>query len=287
MPMLSELDHAFKRTYVSKVAVKRFLSKLLKTEKLAGDDVCAFWCDIRFLSIQGGGNSQREMLEMFGEVLQEKCGIAIQDCGEASDTFLYLDDGLFSGNRVRNDIRTWVESEAPRKAKVHCVFIAVHLGGQHYASSSVKAAVSAAHKEIEFAWWRSLEFEDRKSEINTSEVLRPSWLPNEDLANTYVRMLKKAGFPPILRTRGKMGESKVFSSEKGRDLLEQQFLRAGLQIREMCPYLKENHRPLGYSVLQTLGFGSLLVTYRNCPNNCPLALWASDPWYPLFPRKTN
>jgi hypothetical protein len=40
-------------------------------------------------------------------------------------------------------------------------------------------------------------------------------------------------------------------------------------------------------VLETLGFGSLIVTFRNCPNNTPLALWAGDPWYPLFPRITN
>jgi hypothetical protein len=39
--------------------------------------------------------------------------------------------------------------------------------------------------------------------------------------------------------------------------------------------------------LVTLGFGSLIVTYRNCPNNAPLALWVDHPWYPLFPRTTN
>jgi hypothetical protein len=40
-------------------------------------------------------------------------------------------------------------------------------------------------------------------------------------------------------------------------------------------------------ILETLGFGSTLVTFRNCPNNCPLAFWAGYPWYPLFQRKTN
>jgi hypothetical protein len=40
-------------------------------------------------------------------------------------------------------------------------------------------------------------------------------------------------------------------------------------------------------VLQTVGFGALIVTFRNCANNCPLGFWVDDPWYPLFPRKTN
>src|SRR5205823_14973302 len=65
-------------------------------------------------------------------------------------------------------------------------------------------------------------------------------------------------------------------------------LKAGARIKyELCPNLKENHWPLGYDVFKCVGFGSLLVTYRNCPNNCPLVLWAGDPWFPLSPRKTN
>lgn len=31
----------------------------------------------------------------------------------------------------------------------------------------------------------------------------------------------------------------------------------------------------------------LILTYRNCPNNAPLAFWVDAPWYPLFPRTTN
>jgi hypothetical protein len=55
----------------------------------------------------------------------------------------------------------------------------------------------------------------------------------------------------------------------------------------MCPNLNKYQRPLGNMLLETLGFGSLIVTFRNCPNNAPLALWAGDPWHPLFPRTTN
>lgn len=61
----------------------------------------------------------------------------------------------------------------------------------------------------------------------------------------------------------------------------------GVKIRGMCPHLNKYQRPLGNMILETLGFGSTIVTFRNCPNNAPLAFWAGDPWYPLFPRKTN
>ncbi len=55
----------------------------------------------------------------------------------------------------------------------------------------------------------------------------------------------------------------------------------------MCPNLGESQRPLGHTSLEALGFGSMIVTFRNCPNNAPLALWVGAPWYPLFPRTTN
>lgn len=79
----------------------------------------------------------------------------------------------------------------------------------------------------------------------------------------------------------------VFSSEAGRHLLEQQFLVAGIRVREMCPNLPWTMRTLGATVFQSFGFGSTIVNYRNCPNNTPLVFWVANPWYSLFPRKTN
>ena len=64
-------------------------------------------------------------------------------------------------------------------------------------------------------------------------------------------------------------------------------MMAGLEVRRQCPLLPETIRPLGATLLKTFGFGSTIVTFRNCANNCPPALWAGDPWIPLFPRSTN
>jgi hypothetical protein len=283
-PMLAELDHALKRTYIPKTAVQGFLSSLVKNKKLAGAEPCSFWEDVGFLDIQGGGNSQREMLEMFDAVLQNECGLGIDDCGEKPDAYLYLDDAIFTGNRILSDLRSWVESGAPNRAKVYVVTIALHRGGQWYASKRIREAAGAAGKAIEISWWRLVEIEDRKAHIDSSDVLRPTSLPDDELTQQYVKSLK---YQPELRKPGSLGENAFFSSEDGRSVLEQELLKAGVKIRSENPYLNVYQRPLGNMVLETLGFGSLLVTFRNCPNNCPLAFWAADPWYPLFPRKTN
>ncbi len=286
-PILVEVDHVLKNTYISKPEVAKFLAALLKNPKLAGANPCAFWKAVGPLAIQQGGNSQREMLAMFDQLLQKECGIQVDHCSSASGIYFYLDDVVFSGNRVKRDLVSWIESDAPKKAHVHIVVIAFHMNGQYYAETSIQKAAAKAKKDIKLTWWSCVQFEDRKTYVNSSEVLRPSTLPNDSNTQSYVAMLAAAGYPPVLRTAGTMGSSQVFSSETGRDLLEQEFLKSGLLIRSRCPYLPDNCRPLGYSVLKTLGFGSLVVTFRNCPNNCPLAFWVDDPWYPLFPRKTN
>lgn len=283
-PILSELDHVLKKTYFSKEDVTRFLAALVVNEDFAGDDPCSFWKGVNFLKIQRGGNSQREMLEMFDIILFDECGLKTADCGQKSTLYVYLDDAVFSGNRVRTDLVNWIGAAAPDDAEVHMVTIALHAGGQYYASTKINENCRAAKKTISVRWWRSLTIEDRRTYINSSDVLRPTVVPEDPMVKAYASTLK---YPPDLRRPGNVGGNKFFSGEEGRHILEQEFLKAGVKIRSVCPNLNVYQRPLGNVVLETLGFGSMLVTFRNCPNSSPLALWAGDPWYPLFPRSTN
>lgn len=284
LSILREMDHVLKQTYFSRKRTKKFLAGLFQTEKLAGDDPCTFWKDVKFLDIQGGGASQKEMLALFSKVLEKKCGFAAIDCGAAPHAFVYLDDAIFTGNRVRRDLETWIAKEAPAEAKVHVITIALHSGGQYYANGKIKEAATAAGKKVDLTWWRAIELEDRRAHTTTSDVLRPVAIPDDEGVRAYVAAMRYA---PNLRTAGNVGGNGIFSSDVGRQLLENEFLKAGVRIRQMCPHLNQYQRPLGNMILDTLGFGSLIVTFRNCPNNAPLAFWAGDPWHPLFPRTTN
>ena len=115
-------------------------------------------------------------------------------------------------------------------------------------------------------------------------MLRPTKCPDDEAVKKYENSLK---YPVKWRSPGNTGSKNLYSSDEARQLLEIEFLKAGVKIRNMCSHLNEYQRPLGNMVLETLGFGSLIVTFRNCPNNAPLALWAGNPWIPLFPRTTN
>ncbi len=88
-------------------------------------------------------------------------------------------------------------------------------------------------------------------------------------------------------------EETNFSSETNRQILEKEFTLAGLTINGKFndESTKKYWKPLGISPFSGLGFGAMVFTYRNCPNNTPLALWWGDwdnnsIWYPLLQRKT-
>lgn len=283
-PILAELDYVLKKTYVTRASVGQFLTNMLTAQKLVGDDPCNFWKEANFLNIQDRGNSQREMLAMFETVLQEKCGLNIDQCGSDHGPYIYLDDAIFTGNRIKNDISAWIQSCGPPNASVHVIVIGLHRGGGWYARREVDKVVSAVGKRIDITWWCCLKIEDRKRYLADSDVLRPSAIPTDAAVQAYAEGLQ---YPPVMRPGNSVGQHKFFSSDTGRNLLEQEFLKAGAVIRSICPNLNQYQRPLGNMVLQTLGFGALIVTFRNCPNNCPLAFWVDSPWYPLFPRKTN
>ena len=150
-----------------------------------------------------------------------------------------------------------------------------------------------AGKELDLTIWAALRVENRRARRNRSEVLWPAGIP--DAAELQAYMAEEEKFPFEPRQPGGVLEHPVFSSEEGRQLLERELLLAGMRIRSFSQNPSRALRPLGFSPFG-LGFGSMIVTYRNCPNNTPLALWWGDPdaapehpfskWYPLLPRKT-
>ncbi|MBU0678229.1 MAG: hypothetical protein KJ626_08915 [Verrucomicrobia bacterium] len=286
-PILEEINHVLGNTYCNRQDVERFLQGLALNANLTDGNPAQFWKHCGILNIQSAGSSQKQMLQIFDTILQANFGYSVQQCTPSSGNFVYIDDGVFSGLRVRQDIIQWVENDAPANATLHVIVIALHLGGEWYANQGISKAAVDCNKSLDVHWWRLVSVEDRKAYIVDSDVLRPRVIPNDEISTPYVEMLTNVGYPPTARPGNSIGKAKLFSSPEGRDLLEREFLHAGLHIRQICPNLPEVCRPLGFHGLRTLGFGSLIVTYRNCPNACPLAFWVGDPWYPLFPRRTN
>jgi hypothetical protein len=291
LTLLAELDFVLDKTYFSKKEVAKFFANQIQHKEIAGDNPCAFWKRANFLNIQAHGESQGEILALFSDALNAHCGISVADCGSEGGPFFYLDDVLFSGGRVGADLKAWIQNDAPANAKVHIVVIGTHRLGEWQCIEGLKAAAKDAGKTITFDCWAAVRFENRKTYKNKSEVLWPAVVPNNAAVGAYMGLETRFPFEP--RQAGGILENKIFSGEAGRQVLERELLIAGVKIRAGCQEPKKSMRPLGFSAF-SLGFGSTIVTYRNCPNNCPLALWWGDAnatsgamhWYPLLPRKT-
>lgn len=292
--LLREMDHVLKATYFSKENVREFLEGLITTAKLVGADPCAYWRSVNFIrGHQRGGHSQAALLEFFSEVLEKSCGFGVSERGSTDGPFVYIDDTLFTGGTVGADLVEWLGSTAPQQSAVEVIVIAAHTFGSFKVDQRIAAEASRLGKKVTLRIWRAEAIENRLSERNASEVLWPIELPDDAELAEYAASQK---FPFQPRVPGGKLRLDLFSSESGRQLLERELLLKGAYIRSVCDNPSQALRPLGFGPFG-LGFGSTVVTYRNCPNNAPLALWWGDPdanpshpfskWYPLVPRNTH
>lgn len=285
VPMLEELEHVFRNTYANKEDGKRFLGTLLEHKPLVGNDPRAFWRQVEVLDIQQHGLSQRELAALFSELLRCELGIdGVSASVSGPKTCLYLDDGIFSGNRLLRDLDTLIPS-VPRGSRIVVVVMGLYREGHWYVEKNLSTL--SKDRDLQISFFSAKELENRRAHAAQSDVFWPSCLPDDDATRRYADTLAQGGHPPALRPAGVNSHGGVFSGEMGRHLLEQELLKASCRIRERSQNLTESQRPLGHTALRTLGFGSTLVTWRNCPNSCPLAFWAEGSWFPLFPRQTN
>ena len=288
--LLEGLKHIFEKTYISRSMFAAFLKDLASTDRLApGIPPEQFWSEANLLNIQRGGNSQKDILAAFDDILYATHGIHLVDTGSDDGAFVYLDDCIGTGNRIRGDVCGWLDGDTPAKTNLHIITPVLYTGSW-WIDGRIQEMAATNGKEVSITKWSLDQFqmENRRAYRNSSDVLWPTTLSDNPAVQAYAEYLENLGHPAVLRTAGHSGASGLFSDDAQRMLLEEAFLVRGCQIRQECTNLPDNARPLGYHNLDCFGFGSMFVTYRNCPNNCPLAFWVQQAEYPaLFPRHTN
>lgn len=295
--LIEAVDRVFARWYLSERVISENLSKVVVSKKLAGSTPLRdFWSRLSFLHIQRKGQSQTDMLDHLDRLLQRHVGLSIHECRSTTGTYIYLDDCIFSGTHVWTDLVDWIRSPvSPARANIRVFSVARYNGAESYANWRVREEAQKYGKEIQISEWRScLTLHNDVRQMSLPDVLHPSQLPStSDYLKLWLSDLSSHGVEPKLREVPTSSVQGAFPTAHDRAVLESAFFEAGIRIKYgLCKTLKQNHWPLGYDLPKSrlfngFGFGALLVTYRNCPNNCPLALWAGSPWKPLFPRRAN
>ncbi|EEK82562.1 hypothetical protein bcere0010_40340 [Bacillus cereus ATCC 4342] len=296
--ILQELHSILSKTYVSKEAVTEVYENLIENKTIFPQSIDTY----NFINPQTKGGSQKDMLEIMEEVVQRKCGLSLDNCGQGVITsYVYIDDAIYTGNRVIRDIQKWVnEIDDPSLVlQIDIIVLALHNRNIGYVKRQIKSVLPNAR--IKF--WRCIEFCD---DIWEAEKVFESYLPSSELkyndqTNQYIegvretRTVAQNERVPLLRNNGEPTSDKYFTSLQNRNLVEKIFFEKGVEIVSYAVSPNPNMRPMGYDNSKTLGFGSYFVTYRNIANNCPVVLWWGDPdafsginnWYPLFPRTAN
>lgn len=296
--ILKELNSVLSKTYLSKEEVTGFLSNLIMNNKIFPDFI-ENYC---FINPQEQGGSQEDLLEILDEVMQRKYGLSLEECGQSNVTsYIYIDDAIYSGNRVIRDIQNWAEEVEDVKSveRIDIIVVALHNRNYEYVRNKIQQALPNTKVFI----WHALEFSDNLREsYNHFESFWPSEeLDYNESTNEYIesviatRTEAQNNKIPILRNTGKPRNENYFTNLSNRKFIEKIFFEKGVEIVSYATTPNPNMRPMGYDNSKTLGFGSYFVTYRNIANNCPVVLWWGNPnalsginnWYPLFPRTTN
>ncbi|MGG6463219.1 phosphoribosyltransferase-like protein [Solilutibacter silvestris] len=291
LPFLREFAHVIGQTFITKEAVIRFLDGLLVNQELSGSNPSQYWGAANVLQVQRNGRSQQEMVGLLRASLEQRYGIDASQCGSMTGDYIYLDDVIFSGSRAITDLSVWIRECAPATATLHIIVIAFHMSGYYWSRDKLLAIIGETGKNITIKYWRSAKVENRKAYKNNSNVLWPVVAPDSSEVQAYVAALAVTRYPMEFRVAG--SACWPFSSEDGREILETEFFIAGAKIKAGMAEEKNYFRPLGFGSFGA-GFGTLIVTYRNCPNNAPLALWWGNGgmttpalnWYPLLKRRT-
>nr|HET6904842.1 hypothetical protein [Ktedonobacteraceae bacterium] len=149
--ILSEIDAIMKRFYFSKARVKECLRRFIKEDVIGNKLPWSVLSRVRFLNVQKEGSSQGAMLQIVDEILQEDYEYSIAWSGvEDVHTFIYIDDGLYTGNRLRYDLTegvdthtpAWIQNEALPNCTLMIYTIVGHLAGINYSLRHINEAAN-------------------------------------------------------------------------------------------------------------------------------------------------
>lgn len=290
--ILKETTRIFDRWYFNKNYIqKEFLNKVVDDlfEKYSFRSISDLCENVVFVSVQDFGQSQRMLIDMLDEQVQKKYGTSIQrEVTNDRQFFVYLDDGLYTGSRARNDIEYLLTQCLCEGDSLDVFYMVSSHRDLYYSNHYLEGINKECGINLSIVVYNGI---DKRLLLWPSEYLQ-----REEEADIYEKFLSTIPRPkhPYRYNNGNKDPG-IFSSAEARYIVEREFLRKGIDIYSSMTDPKGKY-PLGYSLWSCFGFGSFCASDLNIPNTCPLVLWwgnvrkcedALDNWYPLLPRRTN
>ena len=124
--VLTETDRLLARNYITEEAMKDFFDAIIwSNAEIMGENPELTIDRIQFLDIQGRGNSQNRLVNLIEEHYCNTKHIKINRKNHPNVTkYIYLDDCMFTGYRLRKDIGNWIDKMSPNSgAQLYAIFI--------------------------------------------------------------------------------------------------------------------------------------------------------------------
>ncbi len=318
--VLEEMIHIFKQRYISKNQAKELVKEMIKflASKFEYASPKEFLLESSFIDHQPEGKSQKILLAFLDEIIKIEFSISIAECHPDRPKFyIYFDDILCTGDTIikglsknTSDSKGWFfqsnengETNFDRfkenNAKLVLAYFAIHKLNIKKVISRLYYGLGKQNIDIVYAWDKRYAIEN---DIDNIESKLNFIFPKEtvrdklviDCQNQIEEKIKSEGYHETetirFREINKPQKEALFSSAENRDRFEKIILDKCIEIYDSSERLMNDLRPkpLGYGLYSdlTLGFGTLIFTWRNVPFNVPLVFWyKSQKWTSLFERK--
>lgn len=288
--VLEETIHILSNWYFGHAKLVSFMREIVEYIRLAYTD----FRNVTFWNGQEVGQSQRKLLSLLPEAYPGK---TVNIDTVPRKHIVYIDDGLYTGSRIRKDIEN-VLSASSEVETLDIFFAIAYSNGFEYAKNILKqkgdefGVAISLHRFKELNNIKQTEYADgSESYYSDIGVLWPSSrVSNEKPVKQYLKYMEDCGRTMRLKykTEGHQYSQSIFTSCNNREIVEREFLIKGLSILPECSIDKGLY-PLGYDINPSFGFGSFCANDFNISNTCPVVLWwdADSNWYPLLPRRIN
>ncbi len=312
--ILTELKNILQKRYCSKQFIKDFLKEAIDVlhKHYSYTTASDFLSETIFLDLQRPNKSQPTLLKLMKEVLQEQFQFDMDNCGiRQKKNYIYLDDVLCTGNTLFQDIRTWVNTNdsdgqtylsklQAGNTRLIFLYLFIHETNYHKKRAQFRYQVAQNFDNC-YILFRKFEIENG---VGTKlEVVMPTNENQPDIVTQYQQRIEEKvnaycdgkninhPNPEFYRPSNQPTTEQFFTSPINRKRFEDILLQRGISILNAATVNLPNLRALGYSLpsLKNFGFGTLCITWRNVPNNCPIVFWYSGGgFFPLFVKhQTN
>ena len=248
--VLEETIHILSNWYFGHAKLVSFMREIVEYIRLAYTD----FRDVTFWNGQEVGQSQRKLLSLLPEAYPGK---TVNIDTVPRKHIVYIDDGLYTGSRIRKDIEN-VLSASSEVETLDIFFAIAYSNGFEYAKNILKqkgdefGVAISLHRFKELNNIKQTEYADgSESYYSDIGVLWPSSrVSNEKPVKQYLKYMEDCGRTMRLKykTEGHQYSQSIFTSCNNREIVEREFLIKGLSILPECSIDKGLY-PLGLSLI--------------------------------------